>query len=255
MSALVGIPLLLILFYLGGIYGYALFTFLALGSLYEFNRVMRHKGMQPPVVIGYLLLMAIFFVPLYPEYYLVPLLFLLVLGVVIVSVLTFPRTTWVDMAVSSFASLYLGYLFSFGLRMLNMNHSFLVILLALLLTWSSDVGGYFTGMKWGKIKLAPRLSPKKTWEGAVGATSLTVVVALASYFILGPEPGWPLYLLLGVAASLAAQFGDLLISGMKRYFGVKDAGNLIPGHGGLLYRFDSFMLVMPVVYFFFTYWG
>ena len=254
-SALIGIPLLLALLYLGGVYGYALFVFLALGSLYEFNRVMRHQAMRPPIVTGYLILVTILFSPIYPEKIFFPVLFLLVLGVVVVSVLTFPRTTWVDVAVNSFASLYLGYLFSFGLRMLNMEQSFLVILLALLLTWSSDVGGYFIGRQWGKTKLAPRLSPKKTWEGAAGAIGLTVMVSFLSYYLMGPQPGLPAYLLLGVIASLAAQFGDLFMSNMKRYFGVKDAGNLIPGHGGLLDRFDSFMLVMPVVFFFFTYWG
>ena len=154
----------------------------------------------------------------------------------------------VDAAITWFGALYIGVFFSYAILLENQaNTPFYALLLAFLLTWASDTGGYFAGRWLGRRPLAPVLSPKKTWAGAGGAILLTVAAAV----ILG----WGRYsglhaILLGVAASLMAQAGDLTISAIKRHFGVKDAGHIIPGHGGVLDRFDSFMWVLPLVYYF-----
>jgi phosphatidate cytidylyltransferase len=102
--------------------------------------------------------------------------------------------------------------------------------------------------------LAPELSPKKTREGAVGAVLLSMMVSALFFSIIEiTSTNFAYVLILGLSASIMAQIGDLMISAMKRYFGVKDSGKIIPGHGGVLDRFDSFLMVLPLVYYFFLY--
>lgn len=136
------------------------------------------------------------------------------------------------------------------------------ILVTLVGAWMSDVGAYFCGMFFGKRKLAPKISPKKTVEGMVGG----VVVALAAQFLCGLVYTWisllfgevvsihylPL-LLLSPFISMLSVLGDLSASVIKRQFGIKDFGTIMPGHGGVLDRFDSVLLVIPFVYILFRY--
>jgi phosphatidate cytidylyltransferase len=126
---------------------------------------------------------------------------------------------------------------------LDQAHGFVALILILLVVWVTDIGGYFAGRGIGGPKLWPRVSPKKTWAGAVGgfAASLLIVLGFAAY---GFGKTGPL-LLLGAALSIASQFGDLFESAVKRRFGVKDSSHIIPGHGGLLDRLDG--LVAAVV--------
>ena len=116
----------------------------------------------------------------------------------------------------------------------------------LFLIWASDIGAYAVGRTFGKHKLAPSISPGKTWEGWAGGFAMTLVVGWAIGFML---PGLPLAHRL-VAAGVVAIFaplGDLAESMLKRSVGVKDSGSILPGHGGLLDRFDAFLLVLPVL--------
>jgi phosphatidate cytidylyltransferase len=112
--------------------------------------------------------------------------------------------------------------------------------------WAADTGAYFAGKNFGKHKLAPRISPGKTWEGWAGGALLTLAVGWAAGYFL---PDIPLSHRL-VAAGVVAVFGplgDLAESMLKRSAGVKDSGTFLPGHGGLLDRFDAFLLVLPVL--------
>jgi phosphatidate cytidylyltransferase len=116
---------------------------------------------------------------------------------------------------------------------------FVALILVLLVVWVTDIGGYFAGRGIGGPKLWPRVSPRKTWAGAVGGFLASLVVATGfAAFSLGRTG--PL-LLLGAVLSIAAQFGDLFESAVKRRFGVKDSSHIIPGHGGLLDRLDGFV--------------
>jgi phosphatidate cytidylyltransferase len=122
---------------------------------------------------------------------------------------------------------------------LDQTYGFVALVLVLLVVWTTDIGGYFAGRGIGGPKLWPRVSPNKTWAGAIGgfAGSLVVAVAFAG---LGFGKTAPL-LLLGGALSIASQLGDLFESAVKRRFGVKDSSHIIPGHGGLLDRLDGFV--------------
>ena len=116
---------------------------------------------------------------------------------------------------------------------------FEALVLILLVVWVTDIGGYFAGRGIGGPKLWPRVSPKKTWAGAVGGFAASLAVA-AGFAALGLGKTGTL-LLLGAVLSIASQLGDLFESAVKRRFGVKDSSQIIPGHGGLLDRLDGFV--------------
>ncbi len=120
-----------------------------------------------------------------------------------------------------------------------------LIIWAFVVAWSVDTGAYFVGRAWGRTRLAPRVSPGKTWEGVAGGMCAGVAVGcgLAWTLDLGPLPEWAAAT---VALSVVAVFGDLFESAIKRASGTKDSGTLLPGHGGVLDRIDSTIAVVPV---------
>jgi phosphatidate cytidylyltransferase len=116
---------------------------------------------------------------------------------------------------------------------------FVALIMVLLIVWVTDIGGYFAGRGIGGPKLWPRVSPRKTWAGAIGGFIASLAIA-AVFASLGFGKMGPL-LLLGAMLSIASQLGDLFESAVKRRFGVKDSSQIIPGHGGLLDRLDGFV--------------
>jgi len=141
--------------------------------------------------------------------------------------------------------IYGGVLFAF-LPLLR-NLGFVYIMLLLLVTWGTDSFAYFIGVKYGRHKLWPVVSPKKSWEGALGGLVGGILGGLvtASLGLCSPFLG----LLAGFFGSITAQLGDLMESAMKRESNVKDSGYILPGHGGILDRVDSLILLAPTIYF------
>jgi len=117
------------------------------------------------------------------------------------------------------------------------------------ITVASDTAAYFVGKQFGRTPMAPYVSPNKSWEGAIGGGVVAMFAGALSVALLGLPGGLGGGMLLGVAGSAAGQIGDLAESLIKRQIGVKDSGNLIPGHGGLLDRIDSLLFTVPVVYY------
>ncbi len=122
---------------------------------------------------------------------------------------------------------------------LDRSEGFAALILILLVVWVTDIGGYFAGRGIGGPKLWPRVSPKKTWAGAIGGFAASLAVALG-FAAFGLGKTGPL-LVLGAVLSIVSQLGDLFESAVKRRFGVKDSSHIIPGHGGLLDRLDGFV--------------
>ncbi len=121
------------------------------------------------------------------------------------------------------------------------------LLLALMLVWATDTGAYFAGRRFGRRKLAPRISPNKTFEGLLGGLLAGVVVAVVgAWWLATPPAQLPLVALVAVLVVLFSVAGDLFESLLKRHVGVKDSGAMIPGHGGLLDRLDSVFAALPV---------
>ena len=144
------------------------------------------------------------------------------------------------------------YLMGSLIRILAMTIGRQVILIPFVVAFLSDSGAYFAGLKFGKHKLAPVVSPNKTIEGALGGVVTAMVSMLIYALILDLIPGgfivnYAMALLYGLIGSLAGVIGDLCFSVIKRQTGIKDYGNLIPGHGGVLDRFDSLMMVAPLM--------
>lgn len=121
------------------------------------------------------------------------------------------------------------------------SHGFMAIMVLFAVVWANDVTAYFVGRTIGGPKLVPRLSPKKTWSGSLGGALAGVIAGLSVGFVAGPAQ-LPAMAAIGLALAVAAQAGDLLESAVKRRFGAKDSGRLIPGHGGLMDRLDGFIV-------------
>jgi len=122
-----------------------------------------------------------------------------------------------------------------------------VLLLLLVIVWLGDSGAYYIGKTWGRLKLAPRVSPNKTWEGSAASLAAGLLAAAVwSYWRLGGVDGR--ILLMAGLVSIAAQIGDLVESLLKRGAGVKDSGQILPGHGGVLDRMDALLFAAPVMW-------
>ncbi|MCT7354920.1 phosphatidate cytidylyltransferase [Streptomyces sp. 15-116A] len=153
-----------------------------------------------------------------------------------------------DVTAGVFAAFYVPFLATFVAMMLTADDGAWRVLTFLLLTVVSDTGAYAVGWRFGKHKLAPRISPGKTREGLLGAVSFAMVVgALCMQFLIDDGTWWQ-GLLLGLAVAASATLGDLGESMIKRDLGIKDMGTLLPGHGGIMDRLDSLLPTAPVVW-------
>ncbi|WP_028273590.1 phosphatidate cytidylyltransferase [Atopococcus tabaci] len=150
-----------------------------------------------------------------------------------------------DVSVSLMGMLYVGT--GFHAFTLLRERNIHLLFLILFVIWATDSGAYLIGRKIGKKKLAPAISPNKTVEGSLGGVAVAMLVA-ALYLTL-VNTGLPFWTMLALAAvvSVAGQLGDLVESAIKRHYGVKDSGSLLPGHGGILDRFDSLIFVMVLI--------
>jgi phosphatidate cytidylyltransferase len=168
----------------------------------------------------------------------------LALGLAAVALFSPQRRNWIA---TGFCYVAAAQIASVLLR-LDQTNGFVALILVLLVVWVTDIGGYFAGRGIGGPKLWPRVSPRKTWAGAVGGFAASLVVA-AGFAAFGLGKTGPL-LLLGAVLSIASQLGDLFESSVKRRFGVKDSSHIIPGHGGLMDRLDGFVaaVVMAAIF-------
>jgi len=248
-SALVLLPLAGVLVYAGGLWWFGAVVLVTSLAAWEFRDMMRKGGFQPP--LGALLLVLLCQEVLAQfglGEYLPPVL--TALFVVTLSWQLFlkdRRTPTADWALAFSMGLYLGWMGGHFLKIRALSDGLGWIALALITTWMCDSGAYFIGSWVGRHRLAPRISPKKTWEGVVGGWLAAEVAAVAIGSVLGLNV--PQGLALGLAVAVLSPLGDLSISMMKRQVGVKDTGNLIPGHGGMLDRVDSLLFIVPAVYY------
>ncbi|SEN57513.1 phosphatidate cytidylyltransferase [Amphibacillus marinus] len=123
------------------------------------------------------------------------------------------------------------------------------IFYAIVVILATDTGAYFSGRYFGKRKLWPEISPNKTIEGAIGGIVLALVAGLTFHFIFTVHQSTSIVILVSILASIVGQIGDLVESAFKRYYTVKDSGHILPGHGGILDRFDSWLFVFPILHF------
>lgn len=165
-----------------------------------------------------------------------------------------------DATLTFTAGLMVTFFFSFLVAVIYLGETtsegFHYLVLLLLGAWGTDTFAYFGGNLFGKHKLAPEVSPKKTIEGSIAGTlGSMLLVTLYGYFALGfKSPKHVLLLIiLGFMTGIISQIGDLIASCIKRHCGIKDYGNIMPGHGGILDRFDSVLMIAPFVYYYITF--
>lgn len=156
------------------------------------------------------------------------------------------RFNFDDAGVLTLTMLYIGFGFNMFVQARMVGLGMLMYLL--LTVWSTDSGAYLVGRKIGKTKLAPQISPNKTWEGSIGGTVVAIIVGIIFSVTGLIHYGILATILMTLFLSIAGQLGDLVESSLKRYYGVKDSGRILPGHGGILDRFDSLLLVLPMAY-------
>jgi len=264
LTAFVLLPVVLWLIWQGGLYLAVLLAIAAAGCAFELNLLPLHLPPQKSelqeieadsaVLSGSAILSmaAAFVLALLPEVRWFPIE--LVLSVLIIAVFadTLVFEDRVDrgprrVGLAILGALYPGLLISALVPLRQLQHGFWWVFLALTVTWANDTGAYFAGRALGRHKLYPRISPSKTWEGAAGGTLASILGAcIVQHFAL-PAITWQTAALIGAGAAVLGPLGDLSESMLKRAFGAKDSGRLLPGHGGLLDRIDALLFNAPFV--------
>jgi len=253
LSAAVFIPILLVIIWFGPLWLFSLLiAAVALLGGIEFCRLATHGGWQPSVVLG--VAFTLFFIAdayfaeprateiLIPTAVALPLLWLLLRSR---GEKTLANWLWTVGGI-----FYIGWMLGHFIPLRELEQGRDWVILALFTTFAADSGAYLIGRAWGRHSVVPKISPGKTWEGTFAGLIAGIAAAVALSAILGlPISYWQVSLL-GFLIAAVAFVGDLVESMLKRKAGVKDAGRLIPGHGGILDRLDSVVFTVVLVYYY-----
>lgn len=253
-TAIVALAVFVPIVMIGGLPFTALMYLLATIGVVELLNMKKIKPLSFPSIVS-LLLTWVFLLPTSSdaafqmvsehkvEVALFATLLLLMYTVVVKNVFTFDGVGFLLLT-----TLYVGLGFHYFIEVRS-EYGLTYLFFAFLLIWATDSGAYFIGRAMGKRKLWPEISPNKTIEGFVGGVVCALVVAIIFKVASGIEQSMGAVLLIGIIISLFGQMGDLVQSAFKRHYGVKDSSKLLPGHGGILDRFDSLLFIMPILAF------
>jgi len=259
LTAIVAAPAVVGVAYWGGWPFGLLVVGIALLAQVELYRLAEASGIQPQKAWGCVLGALVVIQPLWTPAGALALL----VGATLVAALPFVFQR--DGLLSSFAVTALGVfypaaLLGFLVRLrlargptVGSDEAFDLVLFTLLLVWASDIFAFYVGRAVGRHALAPRISPNKTWEGAVGGLVAATGIAVAFKLTVGAFVGWGHVAALAVIGGVLGPFGDLAESHLKRASEVDDSSSILPGHGGVLDRFDTMALVAPLVYLYLAY--
>ena len=221
-------------------------TAVAMLSFREYARLMSHYNVRAPGVFGYAAGLLVLFLPRL-DFVFVVFIALLALGLAM-------TTRDLSHTLPYAGSLLLGIVYTFGcmrmtISLRQLGHGAFWLLFALSVNWVGDIAAFYVGRSWGKHKLAPRVSPAKSWEGAAASTIMSLIYAAVYFSFLIKDVPLPWALGIAAVGNMAGQIGDLCESAIKRGAGVKDSGTMLPGHGGWLDRIDSSLFALPVIYY------
>ena len=249
LSGLIMAPLLAIL-YFGGYILFAACFLIGIMAVKEFYNGFKAMDIKPNFGIAVVATVVLYAIDLFtddPQWYM-----LWFFGAVLISLLYLFNIEHrkLEDAMATITGIVYVVFFSFHVTLVDQtgdcsNMVWLIVITA----FGTDIMAYFSGFLFGKNKLCPKISPKKTIEGAIGGTIGSIVLSgIFGYFVM---PEMLVHcLVIGLLGSIVAQFGDLTASIFKRKMGIKDYGNLIPGHGGILDRFDSVLFTGPIIYYY-----
>ena len=261
LTGLVCLPILLATIWQGGFWFLAVLVVCGTIAIIEFLKMTLKNNQRTPWLFGIVWTISFLVIGLYSIkistffYWSLSILiisaFFNALWVIIFSDKRSIYRTWI---IASLGPMYTGFCLSHALALRNLGlYDDLGrnwILFSIILIFTSDTGAYIIGRTIGTRPLAPTFSPNKTWEGTIGGFILVLVAALSMNKILFPEIIYWQVLLIGATVGLMAPAGDLFESKLKRIYGIKDSGSILPGHGGMLDRLDSILLSIPFVYYF-----
>ncbi len=271
-SGVVGSILLFITVFLGKISLSVGVFLIGLIGVFEFYNAVSNVGYKPLRFVGYISCIPIILIGLnggnesIRDYlalirstnYILMALFLVVVALLSIIVFFHEKHNIVDVSLTVFGALYIPFLLYFIVLTRNLEHGFYYLWLIFIGAFATDIFAYFSGKLFGKNKLLPAISPKKTLEGSaggiLGCMVLTYIYGLFINAMITSEGSAAIpayhFMILGALNGIIAQVGDWSASAIKRFSRLKDFGNIMPGHGGVLDRFDSILFVAPTVFFY-----
>ena len=256
-TSIVAIPIVLVFVWFGGWWAFAAAALVVVLGINELHNMMIHEGYHPLIVVSLVLSMLFLVAAMFPQLRLT----LLEIGLIIALLISFPLLFFrkkldgamLDWSLTLAIAIYLGWPLSLFPVLRGFEAGFSPglwwVLTVLLGVWGFDTGAFFTGRFIGRHKLAPKISPAKTWEGVIGGMVCSIAFSLVLTVIPLGIP-WYLAVVLGILIGVAATLGDLAESLIKRTTHVKDSGHFMPGHGGVLDRVDSILFAIIVVFVF-----
>lgn len=244
LSGIIGIMLLLMILFKGGYLLYSSVLLISLIGLREFYKALEGKKIVPSYYLGYLGTFGIYFFYFFKSTYLIPFAIIYVL-VMLATIIFYKNISIEGLSVTILGVIYIPIML---LHLLFLSET-IYIYLVFAVAFGTDTFAYIVGNLFGRNKLCPSISPNKTIEGSIGGTMGTVLIVILFSIYFNVKPIW-IMILFSIISSLTAQLGDLVASKIKRISGIKDYGFIMPGHGGVLDRFDSIIFTAPVVYYF-----
>jgi len=243
---------------LGGWYLHITFGLIVILGLLEFYNLFEKTESQPQLIVGTLIGGGVYFSTfillhlniLYPQSLALIFILIVFIFISIVELFRQKKKPFENIALTYVGIVYIVVPFIF-INLLadtfNGFHKVWPLLSVFILIWCNDTLAYLTGRLFGKHKLFERISPKKTWEGFIGGLVFAMIAGiLLAYFL---EESYAKYITYALVAGIIGTLGDLVQSMLKRSVDVKDSGNILPGHGGILDRFDAVLFVVPVIFF------
>ncbi|ACD54196.1 phosphatidate cytidylyltransferase [Clostridium botulinum] len=253
LGALMIAPFIIFIF-LGGIYLKSFVILLSAMGLWEFYNALKKKDFNPISIFGYALL--IMYYLLNNDFNIMMYVIVLAMFILLIIPVINLDYTFIDVSLTFLGFIYAGILFSFVYLVNAKHHGEFLVWLIFIGSWMTDTSAYYSGKFLGKHKLCPKVSPKKTIEGSIGGLLGAILfcgifgIIVNKYVYVMPLHH---YFIIGALCGIFSQFGDLVASSIKRYVGIKDYSNLIPGHGGILDRFDSIIFSSTVVFYYLTF--
>ncbi|KDR95198.1 phosphatidate cytidylyltransferase [Peptoclostridium litorale DSM 5388] len=246
-SSILLLPLLFFIVIKGGFFLNTSILIISLLAIYELYEAFKHAKLRPIKSVGYIATLVFYMAVQFGTSWSYVGMIAFMLFFIFASMVVLGKRQFMDMLVTIFGIIYISYaLLHIGMaRSEFASHMVWIIFIT---AWATDTCAYFAGCFFGKHKLIPSVSPKKTIEGSVGGIAGSVLSCMVFGFIF--EMSLIHMAVIGFTGSIVSQMGDLFASSIKRYIGIKDYGNVIPGHGGMLDRFDSIIFSAPLVYYY-----